>query len=137
MKAIVPYVVPAIGAALVAAWTLASGPAAAGRASPERAAPRCFRAAEVNGFTARGPNQVDVQVGPNRVYRLGLVGTCQNIDWSFQVALRTIGGGSWVCHPADAEIIVPGPGGGRCLVDDIRPLSRAEIDDARHRHGRH
>lgn len=137
MKVLVPFALAAIGAAMVTASALASGPAGAGGVRPDRPAPRCFRAADVNGFTPRGPDQVDVQVGANRIYRLSLIGGCTNIDWSFRVALRTTGGGSWICHGADAEIVVPGPVGGRCLVSDVRPLTQAEMDDARHRHGRH
>ena len=124
-----PFIVPAIGAALVVAWTAASGPAAA---LAERPAPRCFLASQVNGFTSRGSDAVDVHVGANRSYRLSLAGPCPDVDWSFRVALRTTGGSSWICQGADAEIIVPSPNGRqRCLVSDVRPLSPAEIAASR------
>jgi len=114
-------------------------PAGSGEAAPAapRPAPRCFLASQVNGFTTRAPDTVDVHVGANRDYRLTLAGVCPEVDWSLRVALRTLGGGSWICQgrAADAEIIVPSPTGRqRCLVTDIRPLSREEIAASRRRH---
>jgi hypothetical protein len=128
---LVPFTVPAIGAALVVAWTAAGAPAAA---PAQRPAPRCFHAASVNGFTPRGDNIVDVHVGVNRDYRLTLAGVCPEVDWSFRVVLRTTGGSSWICQGADAEIIVPSPTGRQsCIVTDVRALSPAEIAANRHR----
>lgn len=127
-----PFTIPAIGSALVVAWAAASAPAAAPTPRP---APRCFRAAEVNGFTPRGTDAVDVHVGANRDYRLSLAGYCPDVDSSFGVALRTTGGGSWICQGADAEIIVPSPTGReRCMVTDVRALTPDEVAANRHRH---
>jgi hypothetical protein len=129
---LVPFTVPAIGAALVVAWATASAPAAAPAGRP---APRCFLASNVNGFTPRGNDAVDVHVGVNRDYRLTLAGYCPDVDWSLSVALRTTGGGSWICQGADAEIIVPSPSGRqRCLVSDVRPLTAAEVAANSHHH---
>lgn len=126
---LVPFTIPAIGAALVVAWTAAGAPAAA---PAQRPPPRCFLASQVNGFTPRGSDAVDVRVGANRTYRLSLAGPCPDVDWSFRLALRTTGGSSWICQGADAEIIVPSPiGRQRCLVTDVRPLSPAEIAASR------
>jgi hypothetical protein len=122
---LVPFIIPAIGAFMVVSWGTASAPAAA---PTERPAPRCFLARQANGFTARGRDAVDVHVGANRYYRLTLAGPCPDVDWSFSVAIRTLGGGSWICQGADAEIIVPSPNGRqRCLVTDVRPLSADEV----------
>jgi hypothetical protein len=130
---LVPFTIPAIGGALIVAWAAASAPAAAPAQRP--AAPRCFRAAEVNGFTPRGNDAVDVHVGANRDYRLTLAGYCPDVDWSLRVALRTTGGGSWICQGADAEIVVPSPTGRQnCLVSDVRPLTPDEVAANRHRH---
>src|SRR3954467_9026102 len=127
-QALVPFTIPAIGAALLVAWATAGAPAA----PPGRPAPRCFLASNVNGFTPRGNDVVDVHVGANRDYRLTLSGYCPDVDWSFRVALRTTGGGSWIGRGADAEIIVPSPTGRqRCLVSDVRALSPAEAAASR------
>ena len=127
---LVPLIVPAIGAALVVAWGAVKAPAAAAAGRP---APRCFLASNVNGFTPRGNDSVDVHVGANRDYRLTLTGVCPEVDWSQRVALRTTGGSNWICQGADAEIIVPSPTGRqRCLVSDVRPLTAAEVEANRH-----
>jgi hypothetical protein len=129
---LVPFIVPAIGSAMVIAWAAASDPAAA---LAERPAPRCFLSRQVNGFTSRGEDAVDVHVGANHYYRLTLAGPCPDVDWSFRVGIRTLGGGSWICQGADAEIIVPSPNGRqRCLVTDVRPLSADEVAATRRRH---
>jgi hypothetical protein len=128
---LVPFIIPAVGAALLVGWVAAGEPAAA---RAERPAPRCFLASNVNGFTSRGRDAVDVHVGANRYYRLTLAGYCPDVDWSLRVGIRTRGGGSWICQGADAEIIVPSPTGPeRCLVTDVRALTPAEIAANRHR----
>ena len=132
-ETLIPLTVPALGAAMIVAWTAVSAPAAA---PAERQASRCFLASQVNGFSSHGNDEsVDVRVGANANYRLSLAGPCPDVDWSMRVALRTRGGGSWICQGADAEIIVPSPTGTqRCLVTDVRPISRAESEAARPRH---
>jgi hypothetical protein len=132
MKFLVPLTVPAVGGALIVAWTAGSAPAAA---PAERPAPRCFLASQVNGFTSHGNDEsVDVRVGASRAYRLSLAGPCPDVDSSLRVALRTRAGGSWICQGADAEIVVPSPTGTqRCLVTDVRPLSQSEVAAGRHR----
>ena len=95
-----------------------TGPAAAGRS--------CFFAGNVNGFGAATDSSVNIQVGANRYYRLDLVGTCHDINWSTGLLFRTTAGSNWVCGGADAEVIVPGRQGGRCLVTGVRPISREE-----------
>jgi hypothetical protein len=131
IQLLVPIFVPAIGAALAASWAAGGAPVSA---PAQRPAPRCFRAAEVNGFTPRGNDQVDVQVGANRHYRLTLAGACPDVDWSFRLGIRTTGGSSWICQGADAEIIVPSPNGRQsCLVSDVRALSPAEVAASRRR----
>ena len=70
---------------------------------------------------------MDVVVGTRRVYRLDLTGACTNIRWTNAVAVRTLGGSSWICRGVDAEVIVPAPSGTeRCLVTSVRQLSDAE-----------
>jgi hypothetical protein len=86
---------------------------------------QCFHAGQVSGFSSVSDNIVDVKVGANRFYRLQMSGSCPNSNFSQRVALRTIGGGSWICRGLDAEIIVPDPmGGQRCLITDVTPISK-------------
>ena len=135
MRQWIPFVVPAIGVAMLVAWATAGGPAAA--VAEQRPAPRCFLASQVNGFNSRGRDSVDVHVGANRTYRLTLAGYCPEVDWSLRVALHTLGGGSWICQGRgmDAELIVPSPTGvERCPVSDVRALTPEEVAASQRRH---
>jgi Family of unknown function (DUF6491) len=88
---------------------------------------QCFLARQVNGYTSVSDQAVDVQVGANRYFRLSLDGSCPQSAFSRRVALRTTGGGDWICQGLDAEIIVPFAGGPqRCLVNDVQPISKAQ-----------
>ena len=87
---------------------------------------QCFLGSQVSGFGNASDTSVDVKVGANRYFRLALLGPCHDIDWSTTLALRTTGGSSWICQGNDAEIFVPGPIGGRCLVTDVRPITREQ-----------
>src|SRR5688500_13502025 len=96
---------------------------------------QCFRAQDVNGFRPVDRDTVDVTVGAGRVYRLELAIDCQDINWSQRIAIRSRGS-SWICtgRGLDAELIVPDAIGiGRCLVNDVRRLSDAEIEASRRR----
>jgi hypothetical protein len=100
-----------------------AGPQAAAASAPQQ----CFSAKSITSFHAVGDESVDVQVGTRRYYRLDLTGACTDLKWSNAVAVRTLGGSSWICQGVDAEIIVPSPSGTqRCLVTGVRQLSDAE-----------
>jgi Family of unknown function (DUF6491) len=119
------FLLPVALAGFAAGCTQPSNDAPASAALTDR---ECFRAAEVNGYHPRTPTSVDVQVGASRYYRLELQGTCPNVDWSNRVALKTLGGSSWICQGNDAEIIVPNAAmPDRCLVEGVRRLSDEEV----------
>lgn len=117
-------VVALAGTTVVAACTQqqAPGPLAAARATGGQ----CFLARQVTGFSSATQDAVNIEVGVGRYYRLDLTGTCVNIDWSTGLILRTLGGGSWICNGADAEIIVPRQPGGRCLVTGVHSITKAQ-----------
>jgi hypothetical protein len=91
---------------------------------------QCFLASQVHGFGHATDKSVDVWVGASRYYRLDVLGPCHDINWSSALLLRTTGGSSWICEGADAEIIVPGPVGGRCLVSDVHPITKEQWNAA-------
>ena len=92
----------------------------------------CFLAGRVNSFWGATDDSVLVRTGVSDVYQLRLSGMCQNIDWANRIALRSTGGGSWICSGYDAEILIPSPiGPDRCLVTDVRKLSPEEARAAR------
>lgn len=95
----------------------------------------CFAASQVNGFTAIDRDTVHVRVGTRRVYELEIVGVCPEIDWTQRIGIRTTAGGSWICQGLDAELLVPGIGGGvdRCPVTGVRRLGPEEVEAARAR----
>ena len=99
-------------------------------------AARCFNARNVNSFTPVGRDAVDVRVGASRYYRLGLDGTCLDVDFSLRAALRSRSGSSWICDAYDAELVIPGHGIGpqRCPVLSVRPLSPEEVSALYGRH---
>ena len=86
---------------------------------------QCFLARDVNGYTPVSDDAVDVKVGANRYFRLSLDGACPQSAFSRRVALRTTGGGDWICQGLDAEVVVPFVAGAqRCLVNDVQPISK-------------
>jgi hypothetical protein len=101
-----------------------AAPSAAGSASGRE----CFNARNVSSFTPHGPDEVDIQAGARRYYRLTFAGVCENISWTRHVAVVPRGGGSFICQGFDAEILVNDPGIGpqRCLVNSVRRLTDEE-----------
>jgi hypothetical protein len=88
----------------------------------------------VNGFNPQGDDVVYLRVGASDIYRAEILGTCSDIDFAQRVAIRSLGGGSWICQGMDAEFIVPGPlGGDRCPITSLRKLSDAEVQAYRER----
>lgn len=88
---------------------------------------QCFLARQVNSYSSVSEQIVDVKVGANQYYRLSLDGFCPQSAFSRRVALRTTGGGDWICQGLDAEIIVPfAAGPERCLVNNVQPISREQ-----------
>jgi hypothetical protein len=96
---------------------------------------QCFTAGQVNGFHAIDRNTVLVRTGGSTYYRLDILGTCPEIDWTTRVGIRSTGGGSWICRGQDAELVVPTPGRGfdTCPVLGVRLLTAEEAKAARAR----
>lgn len=117
-----------VGAALAACTSAqTSGPRSA-----DQQGRQCFLVSQVNGFTPIDRDTVDVRVSTREVFRLELIGACQDIDWALRVGIRARGGGAWVCQGLDAEIVAPGPLGPQvCQVSSIRRLTDEEIEAAR------
>ena len=112
-----------------------SQPGAMGPMGAAAAGRQCFFAGQVNGYSSAGEGAVNLQVGAGRFFRLDLGGYCPNVDRFQSIAVRTTGGGSWICEGLDAELIVPDPVAGpqRCHVTAVRPISRAEYLASRRR----
>ena len=110
---------------LVAACAGTGDPATA---SSQGSGRQCFRAEQVNGFTAIDDDTVRVHVGANQVYELELFGPCQDVDCAERIAIRATGGSDWICRDIDAELIVPSAiGPSQCQVSGLRKVSDAEL----------
>lgn len=93
--------------------------------SPAR---QCFRAQEVNGFSAVNDRQVNLRVGVNDIWQLDLFARCPEVDWSMKLGIESRGS-SWICSGLDATIITPSTiGPQRCAVQSVRKLTLQEIE---------
>lgn len=105
----------------------------------DRARQQCFRPEQVSGFTAVDDRTVYVSTGPRRMFRLELLGTCPDVNWSWEIGIRARGSG-WICSGLDADLIIPSrPGTGgprRCPVTNISQLSDEEVQAFRNRSSR-
>jgi hypothetical protein len=101
-----------------------SAPARSSR--PQRA---CFNVRMIDNFNAPDESTVYIRVNVNEVYRLKLFAPCPNVNWDQRIALLNRSGGSWICDPMDAELLVRDPGLGRqrCPVSEMRKLTPAEV----------
>ena len=100
-----------------------------GRGTTARATgtPQCFSPREVFSFTGTRDRNVDVQVGTKRYFRLDLGGGCPDINWARGIAIRTTGGGLFICEGYDAELIMPDPAGTqRCPVSAVRAITKEQ-----------
>lgn len=121
-----------IGGAVVTACGAARDAEPATSASASRQ--RCFLPNQVNDFHAEDDQTVYVTIGTRRMFRLEIVGTCPDIDWSQRIGIRSRGGGSWICGGLDAELIVPSPTGVQsCPVTNVTELTDAEVEAYRER----
>lgn len=98
-------------------------------AAPSVAAPgrQCFNATNIHGYETLPGGLVLMRAGGNRTFALHTFGDCPDLNWSRSIALRTLGGSSWVCEGIDAQLIVPSPIGAQyCPVRAVRRISREE-----------
>jgi hypothetical protein len=114
------------GGILSSLAALALAPPAA--SNPRSPAGSCFLPRLVNGFHAVDRDTIEVTVGVREVYRLELLGTCPDVDWSTRVGIRSTHGATWVCQGEEAELLVPAATGiDRCPVTGVRKLSAEEV----------
>lgn len=135
VSAAVPKAALALAALTLAALALAA-PAGA-QTSPQTSAPArssrpqnaCFNVRMINGFNAPDKSTVYIRVGVNEIWRLTLFAPCPNVNWDERIALQNRSGGSFVCDPLDAELLVHDPGLGlqHCPVTEMRKLTPAEV----------
>ncbi len=106
-------------------------------ATPEsrsaHAAPQCFYASQVSGFSDNGPGRALMNVGARDTWELELSPGCSNVNWAMKIGIVSRGS-ERICPGRPAELIIPSASGQlsqRCLVRNIRKLSPAETAAAR------
>jgi hypothetical protein len=114
---------PRLGLGIALAALLTAVPPSA-VAKPQQS---CFRADNVSGFRAVDDKTVYLSVGVRQVYRIDLMGSCPDVDWSEQIGIVSRGS-SWICTGLDAEIVAPSAiGPRRCPVQTLRKLTPEEV----------
>jgi hypothetical protein len=118
----------AAGVAAMALAGLTATTSASGAEADKVSQPRqCFFARNVNGFSAVDDKTVNVRVGVRDVYRLELLGPCPDIDWTWELGLKSRS--STICTGLDADLIVPrnAVGPRTCPVRTVRKLTPEEV----------
>jgi hypothetical protein len=116
---------------LAPAALLAVGAAAPAPEQGSKRAQQCFWPSEVSGFSDAGPDRALVRIGTREIWELTLSPGCPDVNWAMRIGIQPRGG-QRVCIGRPAELIVPDAGGAgrRCLVRQVRKLSRAEAESA-------
>lgn len=89
---------------------------------------QCFSASSVSGYRDGGEEALHLRVGASQIWRLEFAGQCPEAKWSFgAIGLQQRGGGL-ICDGLDVDVITNDAGFvRRCLVDEVRRLSAAEV----------
>ena len=90
----------------------------------DRVPPRCFNIRSVHDYQAVGDDKIMIKDQSGGNYLLSLSGTCQPLNSNIGLALMPrSGGGSWICHAYDAEVVFSGMDQARCSILDVTPMS--------------
>ena len=99
-------------------------------AAAARAPRQCFPVSLVNAYREVGEGAVLLRVGASEIWRLVLVGSCPDIEWSRgRIRLQQHFGGGRICSGLAADVITSDPQfPRRCPVERVEKLTRAEIE---------
>ncbi len=120
----------ALAAALVSCAPQPAPNTAPPGASSANAGPRqCFPPSAVSSFRPVGEEAVLLRVGASQIWRLDLLGSCPDIEWSRgRLLIQQHFGGGVICSGLAADVITSdGRFSQRCLVEKVEKLSEAEI----------
>lgn len=116
--------------ALLAGVALTAGASAAADQPTDAPKPRraCFFADQINGWRqGKDATVAYLSVGANKVYRLDMMGRCNDLDTALTIGAETRGGGSSICDGQDVTLITRSPiGPFRCPVRAITLLTPEE-----------
>jgi hypothetical protein len=108
----------------------ATSAAAAGAPATARASGRvanCFRPSDIRNWRAPDSQTVFLRTTSNRVYQLGLLGPCPDVNWAQGIGVRTRGS-NMICSPLDITIVSPSSiGPRRCMANSLVQLTPEEV----------
>ena len=116
-------------ALLVVASLLSSGcaPASTELTAASASQNPCFQARLARTYTRIDPQTLLVEAGVRGSYRMELLDTCPDLEWTNDASFRGRGDGTFVCSALDAEIAFPRAGLREvCLFSRMTPISAAE-----------
>ncbi|AYV49106.1 hypothetical protein CFHF_14055 [Caulobacter flavus] len=90
-------------AAALASPVLAETPAPKAKTST---ADRCFFADQIRGYQVVDDRTLNVDLGRKEGFQLTLLNTPFDLDVSTRIGIKSRGG-SWICSPLDASVVVP------------------------------
>jgi hypothetical protein len=116
-------------AVLLAAGLALSGcaPASTELSAASASQNQCFQARLARTYTRISPDTLLVEAGVSGSYRMELLDTCPDLEWTNEAIFRGRSGGTFVCSALDAEIVLPRDGLREvCLFSRMTPISAAE-----------
>lgn len=89
---------------------------------------QCVFIRDVQNFETVDDQTINIRAGVRDIYQLKLFAPCQQARFAQGMAVRGTGGTDQICNPLDAELVFRSPiGPERCLLNDIRKLTPAEV----------
>ncbi len=118
-------------AAPALAQTPAPEAAPAAKAKPSKSSGRdgCFFADNIRGYQVVDDKTLNVEISRKEVYELKLFYSSFELDTALRIGIKSRGG-SWICSPLDAEVIVPETIRHAYPVQSIRRLTPEEVEKA-------
>jgi hypothetical protein len=107
--------------------TSAAGVGAPASARAPGRVENCFRPGDVRNWRAPDSRTVYLRTNSNRVYRLGLLGPCPDVNWAQGLGMRTRGS-PMICSALDVTIVSPSSiGPRRCMANTLAQLTPEEV----------
>jgi len=126
----VPVIAALTGAVILATAGATAGATSGVAADAKKAEParQCFYQRNITSWHAPDDNTVLLRVGVNDYYKMDMLGPCNGLDFAGEsIGIRNRGGSGYICSGLDVQVLVPDRVPGRCDVDKITKLSKAEV----------
>jgi hypothetical protein len=90
---------------------------------------QCFPPSAISSYREAGEDAVLLRVGVSEIWRLDLLGSCPDLEWSRgRILIQQHYGGGLICSGLAADVITTdGRFSRRCPVERVEKLSEMEI----------